>query len=268
MNSLRKQQKENSIGNNLCVHLCLLIFSLSSCVTHKNLEYLQIENEALYRYSEATVDAYRLQPKDELYIQISSLDDPSARIFSSTGSTSYVDVGAIQPFGASLLSYVIDEKGYVELPVIGQVEVGDKTTKEVSAHITKLVEKILNQPMVAVKLVNRRVTVIGEVQRPGQYIYSRDKMTVYDALGLAGDITDWGDRDEVLLLRNAGGENLRIPLDLTNPDFLASNYLYVCPNDVIYVKPLRKKFWGINRFPYEILLSALTAGILLYSVVK
>ncbi|TAJ12105.1 polysaccharide export protein [Marinilabiliaceae bacterium JC017] len=252
----------------ICVCQGFLILLLSSCVTQKNLEYLQKEDVDILSYTEGLVEEYKLQPKDELYIQISSLDDPSARIFSSAGNQQYVDVGGIEPYGASLLSYTIDNDGNILLPVIGAISVKDKTTKEVSEIITKSVTKILSQPLVSVKLVNRYVTVLGEIQRPGQYIYSRDKVTIYDAIGLAGDVTDWGNRDEVILIRNKDGKNHRIHVSLIQPDILASNYLYVSPNDIIYIKPLRKKFWGINRFPYEIILSAITAGILLYSIVK
>ncbi|MBI9063790.1 MAG: polysaccharide biosynthesis/export family protein [Marinilabiliaceae bacterium] len=244
------------------------MFMLSSCITQRNLEYVQVDVDDMQTYDEAFVDDYKLQPKDELYIQISSLDDPSARIFSSTGNQQFINVGAIQPFGASLLSYTIDKDGFILLPVIGLILVKDKTIEQVSEIITNSVTKILSQPMVSVKLVNRYVTVLGEVQRPGHYSYSQDKVTIYDAIGIAGDITDWGNRNEVILIRNENGKNLQIPVDLTQSDILASNYLYVSPNDIIYVKPLRKKFWNLRQFPYGVLLSAITAAILLYSVVK
>ncbi|MCG8582533.1 MAG: polysaccharide export protein [Bacteroidales bacterium] len=247
--------------------LFLVIISCS-CVTQKNLEYVQGDDSDIQSFEEALIEDYRLQPKDELYIKVTSLDDPSAQIFSSNNSSGYLENVSIQPYGASLFSYVIDKEGNITLPVLGDINVKDKTTKEVSDIILSSVVKILNQPAVSVKLVNRNVTVIGEVQRPGQYNYTLDKFTVYDAIGLAGDITIWGDRNKVVIIRNQNGKNLRIPISLTDQNILASNDLYVHPNDIIYVKPMRKRFWAINEFPYAILISTITAGILFYSVIE
>jgi polysaccharide export outer membrane protein len=253
-----------------CTFISLFVISilLPSCVTQRNVEYLQNKATASQSFSEAVVGEYKLKPKDELYIQISSLDDPSARIFTSTGNQQFINVGAIQPYGASLISYTVDKEGNILLPVIGIIYVKDKTIDQVSLDITNSLAKILSHPMVSVKLVNRNITVLGEVLRPGQYTYTLDKATVYEAIGLAGDMTDYGNRQDVILIRNEQGKNLRISLDLTKSDILASNYLYVSPNDIIYVKPLKKKLWGMRQFPFDVLLSAITAGILLYSVVK
>ena len=248
----------------------LVIFTLllSSCVTQRNVEYLQDESKIIKEFNEAQIDDYRLKPNDELYIQINSLDDPTANVFSVTGAQPFMNIGTIQPYGASLMSYTVDKEGFLLLPVIGRISVQDKTTVQVSETITKSLTNILSQPMVSVKLVNRYVSVLGEVQRPGHFAYSQDKLSIYDAIGLAGDITDYGNRYEVILTRNENGKNLRIPLNLTLSDVLASNYYYIRPNDIIYVKPLQKKFWGMRQFPYAVLLSTITTAVLLYSVIK
>jgi polysaccharide export outer membrane protein len=119
-----------------------------------------------------------------------------------------------------------------------------------------------------VKLVNRYVSVLGEVKNPGHFSYSQDKFNIYDAIGLAGDITDYGNRTKVILVRNENGENLRINIDLTKSEILTSDYFFMRPNDIIYVVPLRKKFWGFNQFPFSLLLSAITTGLLIYTIVK
>lgn len=264
--------------NNFCKYLffsryiffgqAIFVLLFSSCITQRNVEYLRGNDNEIQTYNEVLIDEYQLQPKDELYIQISSLDDPGAKLFSATGNEQFINIGTIQPYGASLSSYTVDKDGYIQLPVIGLILVKDKNTVQVSEIITKALTKILSQPMVSVKLVNRYVTVLGEVLRPGHYNYSQDKVTVYDAIGLAGDITDYGNRDEVILIRNENGKNIRMPIDLTQGNILASSSLYVRPNDIIYVKPLKKKFWALRQFPYDILLSTITAAILLYSVVE
>jgi polysaccharide export outer membrane protein len=138
----------------------------------------------------------------------------------------------------------------------------------VSVILKDSLNHILNQPIVSVKLVNRYVSVLGEVKNPGHFSYSQDKLTIYDALGFAGDITDYGNRNKVILIRNINGENIRINVDITNSDILASDYYNLRPNDIVYVKPLRNKFWGMRQFPFTILFDTLTTALLFYSIFK
>jgi polysaccharide export outer membrane protein len=127
---------------------------------------------------------------------------------------------------------------------------------------------VLSQPLVTVKLVNRYVSVLGEVRNPGHFPYSQDKLTIYDAIGLAGDITDYGNREEVILARNENGKNIRINVNLNKSDMLASTYLYIRPNDIVYIKPLRKKFWNLRQFPYNVVLGTITTALLIYTVIQ
>jgi polysaccharide export outer membrane protein len=240
---------------------------LCSCVTQRKVEYLQDSNKNIKPFKEAELTDYKLKPNDELYIQINSLDEAAANVFSAGKEQSYY-VGTMQPYGASLMSYSVDKDGFVLLPVIGKILVKDKTVSEVSTILKDSLNHILNQPIVSVKLVNRYVSVVGEVKNPGHFAYSQDKLTIYDALGLAGDITDYGNRNKVILIRNINGENIRINVDITKSDILASDYYNLRPNDIVYVKPLRNKFWGMRQFPFEILFSALTTALLFYSIFK
>ena len=253
-------------------HTSLLITAVSlmilcSCVTRRQLEYLQDKNKNIKSFKEAELPDYKLKPNDELYIQITSLDEASANVFAAGKEQSYY-VGTMQPYGASLLSYSVDKDGYLLLPVIGKVLVKDKTVSEVSNMLKDSLNHILNQPIVTVKLVNRYVSVLGEVRNPGHFAYSQDKLSIYDALGLAGDITDYGNRNKVILIRNIDGENIRINVDITKSDMLSSDYYNLRPNDIVYVKPLRNKFWILRQIPLSVLLTAMTTAILFYSVVK
>ena len=240
---------------------------LSSCVTQRRVEYLQDRDKNIKSFKEADYSDYKLKPNDELYIQINSLDEAAANVFSAGKEQAYY-VGTMQPYGASLMSYSIDKDGYLLLPVIGKVLVKDKTVSEVSTILKDSLNHVLNQPIVSVKLVNRYVSVLGEVKNPGHFSYSQDKLTIYDALGLAGDITDYGNRDNVILIRNINGENIRINVDITKSEVLSSDYYNLRPNDIVYVKPLRNKFWGMREFPFTILLSTLTTGLLIYNIFK
>jgi polysaccharide export outer membrane protein len=257
-----------SFFQNTALKVLIVCFGLlSSCVTQRKVEYLRERDISIKEFKEADFPDYKLKPNDEVYIKVKSLDDEAANIFADSRlESSYT--GAMQPYGASLLSYSIDKDGYLFLSVVGKILVKDKTLSEVSAILKESLKGILNQPNVSVKLVNRYVTVLGEVNHPGHYAYSKDKLTVFDALGLAGDIGDYGNRKKVILIRNTAGQNIRINLDLNKAEILASEYYYMRPNDIVYVKPLREKFWGLRQFPYSIILSTLTTGLLIYSIVK
>jgi polysaccharide biosynthesis/export protein len=238
---------------------------LSGCVTQHNLEYMQTKNRNTQAYIEAEMPDYKLKPNDELYIQFSSLDPAEANIFADArgGESSRMD-----PYGAYLVSYSIDKEGFLLLPVLGKIYVKDRTTSQVSSIITDSLSHILSQPMVKVKLVNRYVSVLGYVNHPGHYPYSQDKLSIYDALGLAGDITVYGNREEITLTRTENGKNVRKYIDLTSPDILGSENYYLRPNDMIYVKPLKKRFWGMQEFPFALILSTLSVTLLMYSVIK
>jgi polysaccharide export outer membrane protein len=253
--------------NPILLTLLTLLF-LSSCVTQRKVEYLQDKNNNIKAFNEAAFPDYRLKSNDELYIQIHSLDEAAANIFSSASQQQSLNAGTIQPYGASLMSYSIDKEGFLLLPVIGKILVKDKTLSEVSVILTDSLNHILNQPVVSVKLVNRYISVLGEVNNPGHFPYAQDKLSIYDAIGLAGDITDYGNRNNVVLIRNEKGENIRINLNLTSSEILASDYYNLRPNDIVYVKPLRNKFWGMRQFPFSILFSTLTTGLLIYNIFK
>lgn len=256
---------EKKIVFSYCSILALVI---SSCVTQRNVEYFQDKNKNTKVFDEAQIEDYRLKPNDELYIKISSLDDATSNIFSNSSTQQYIQSGSIQPYGASLISYTIDKEGYLHLPVIGSLMVKDKTLAQVTTMLQESLTNILSQPAVSLKLVNRYVSVLGEVFHPGHFAYAQDKLSIYDAIGLAGDITDYGNRKEVILTRNENGKNIRINVNLTQSDILSSNYYYIRPNDIIYVKPLGKKFWNLRQFPYTVILSTITTALLIYNVTK
>jgi polysaccharide biosynthesis/export protein len=198
---------------------------------------------------------------------VTSLDEAAAGIFANSTEQTYY-VGTIQPYGANLLSYTIDKEGYLHLPVIGNFKVVDKTLSEVSTVLKDSLSHVLNHPVVSVKLVNRYVSVLGEVRNPGHFTYSQDKLSIYDAIGLAGDITIYGNREQVILVRNENGENMRINVDLTKSEILSGEYYNLRPNDIVYVKPLRKRFWGMSQFPYAVILSTITTALLIYEVMQ
>jgi polysaccharide biosynthesis/export protein len=254
-----------------------LIFAFSSCITNKYVEYLRDEDKSkeLKTYPAAFYSDYKIKPNDELYIQVNSLDEAATSIFANSANSQFNTTGSLQPYGASLISHSVDKEGYVLLPVIGRIYVKDKTLQQVGDILKDSLINVLNQPIVTVKLVNRFISVLGEVRNPGHFSFSQDRLTIFDAIGLAGDITEYGNRNEVLLLRNENEKNICVNIDLTKNDILMSDYLYLRPNDIIYIKPLKRKYWGMKEFRYDVLLSSISiilssisTAALLYSVFK
>lgn len=246
-----------------------IILFFSSCVAHRNLEYLRYEDkrdENIISYSEAAIPDYKLKPNDELNINIKSLDDPSTNVFQTLGSQQGSFGGYTTPYSASLTSYQIDKSGYIQLPVFGNMHVKDKTIPEVILMLQDSLKNILSSPTVTIKLVNRYVSVLGEVRNPGHFSYAQEKITIFDALSFAGDVNIYGDRNDVILVRNENGNNLRIKLNLTSSEIMASKYYYLRPNDMVYVKPMRKRFWGLEEFPWQVLLSSISTAVLIYTV--
>jgi polysaccharide biosynthesis/export protein len=257
----------NFIKSNNAIILVAFFCLFSSCVTQQKVEYLQDKSNNVRAFPEAEFADYRLKSNDELFIQIKSLDEGASNAFFNAGSQE--SAGAVmQPYGASLMSYSIDREGYLLLPLIGNIYAKGKTLSQVSMILMDSLKHVLNQPVVSVKLVNRYVSILGEVRNPGHLPYSQDKLSIYDAIGLAGDITEYGNRNKVILVRNENEENIRINLDLTRSDILSSGYYYLRPNDILYVKPLRNKFWGMREFPFTILFSTITTGLLIYNIFR
>ena len=250
------------------VPLAVSILLFSSCVTQRNVEYLRDKNNTVKAFNEAQIGDYRLKPGDELFIQINSLDEAAVNLFTGASTQQSNYMGSMDSYGASLISYAVDKDGYLHLPIVGSLSVKDKTIPQVIDMLKESLINVLSQPIVTVKLVNRFVSVLGEVRNPGHFVYSQEKLTVYDAIGLAGDITDFGNRKEVILTRNENGKNIRININLTRSEILSSEYYYLRPNDIVYVKPLRKTFWGMRQFPYSVVLSTITTALLIYTVIK
>jgi polysaccharide biosynthesis/export protein len=248
----------------IIIGITLIIFS--GCVTQKDVEYLQSKDKNIITYKEAEINDYRLKPFDELYIRITSLDEAAANVFANASSQQ--ESMGMQPYGASLASHTINKEGYLLLPLIGNVLIKDKTIAQVSQLIKDSLNNILSQPIVNVKLVNRYISVLGEVKTPGHFSYSKEKLTIYDALGLAGDMTIYANREEVVLSRNENGKNIITRIDLTKTEILESEYYYLRPNDMLYVKSMRKRVWGMSQFPYALILSTITTALLIYSLIK
>jgi polysaccharide export outer membrane protein len=184
----------------------------------------------------------KIQPKDMLTITVSSEDLEAAIPFNLTVGTLQTAARYVtsQPV---LQTYLVDNEGYIEFPTLGRLHVGGLTKNEVESIIKeKLTPNFTNAPIVNVRMVNYKISIIGEVVRPNTYTISNEKVNVFEALALAGDLTIYGRRDGVKLIReNADGTKQIVPLNLNDANLIYSPYYYLQQNDVLYVEPNKAK---------------------------
>ncbi|WP_295936628.1 polysaccharide biosynthesis/export family protein [uncultured Alistipes sp.] len=218
---------------------------LSSCAAQKRAWYLQ-DAQPFTPEQIAMNGQIRIKPLDRLTIVVNSRDPELAVPFNSYSSLSSL-TGTIAYGGAStnqsLQIRTVDENGMLDMPVIGKVECKGKTRSELAQAIAnKIIEGgYINDPTINVQFADMKISVIGEVVRPGQYDVTRDKISIFDALAMAGDLTIYGIRADVAVAREVNGIRTIEYLDLTSKEIFNSPAFYIQQNDVIYVKPNKYK---------------------------
>jgi len=220
-------------------------------------------NRAIFQTPE--YQEYHLGVGDNLYIKVQSLDQKSNEFFnqdSKSRTSNYNDASIY------LESYSVDNKGNIFFPFIGPIHVLGLTLDQAKVEIENVMDKYLKETTIVVKLVNFNITFVGEVRRPGEYKIYQDKINIFEAISLAGDITDYGNRNEVKLMRMTDdGMALHI-IDLTKEDILESPYFYLKPNDIVYIEPLKGKQFAFATFPYALLFSTITTLIVLLTFIQ
>lgn len=209
------------------------ILLMNSCASRKDLVYFQPDSTALHTSYE--LNAPKLQAGDILTISVTADDIRATQPFNQINA--YSATGAIQGTNPFLPTYTIDNNGYVDFPKLGMVRLAGKTRTEAIDHLRKELNKYIVDPGVNINIRNFRVTVLGEVRTPGTYTIDNDRITVLEALGLAGDLTINGVRDNLLVIREQNGVKQEYRVDLTRRDALNSPVYYLAQNDVIYVEP-------------------------------
>jgi len=214
--------------------LSLSLILLGSCVPHKKIRYfndIKDEQEGNIDFQEPP--QITLQPNDVVEIDINSVSKETNEYFLKSGSA--VD----KEYSGN--TYQLSAKGTVILPLIGQILLKDKTQEEAEEIIKEAALKYLQSPTVDVRLVSFQITVLGEVNNPGIYNISNSKATILEALGYAGDLTIYGKRENVLLIRNVKDEKKYLRFNLNDSQVLSSQEFYLRNNDVLYIEPSKGK---------------------------
>ncbi|RZJ76704.1 MAG: polysaccharide export protein [Flavobacterium sp.] len=235
-----------------------LVLILSSCASNKNIVYL---NEATPGTNSSVVEYQNtLQPDDILIITVNS-DEPALAapfnlMYLNTQSTELKNITS-----DVFASYLVDQKGEIDFAGVGKVKLSGLTRIEAENKIKDLVSKQIIDPVINLRLINFKVSVMGEVVRPGPIRSEGERLTILEALSLAGDMTIYGKREDVMIIRETDGVKSVNYVDITKPDIIDSPFYYLNQNDVIYVKPNK------TRVNSSVIGPNLTVGISALSLV-
>ena len=249
--------------------IALISLFLASCVPQKKILYMQVKNEAdtMSSFKNQRKIDYRIQPGDNLYIRVVSMDEKTNLFLNSMGGGQYSQ-SITSDAAVYLNSYMVSTKGTVQFPLTGEIYVKNLTVAQVRDTIQQKLGQYLKESVVIVKLVNFNITLLGEVRRPGQYKIYQNNINLFEAVSMAGDLSDFAKRSDVTIIRQSKEGSKVLHVDMTKKDLLSSPYFYLKPNDIVYVPPLKGKQFSFATFPYGVVFSALSTALLLISFFK
>ena len=246
---------------------CLISLLVSSCVTHKKLLILHEEGEVsvIDTLQERVLNKYHLQSGDVLDIKVSSLDPGSVAIFNkSSGGNSSTNITEASVY---INGYMIDQFGDVNVPLIGDLKVKGLTLDSVNSLLDTKLAGYFKFFTVEVKLVNIRISILGEVKSPGKQLVYNNDINLLQAISVAGGFTDHANRRKIKVIRKAFNKNEIMVLDLSKEDIIHSEYFYLMPNDVIYVTPYKSKATAHNLPIFSLLMASASFAILIINLV-
>ena len=259
--------------------LALVGFLLASCVTSRKVNYMQEPDRYIPSYADTlSFEDYVLRIGDRLYVYVYSTDENVQKMYNSGGANSsqmrqQMGNGAL---GGSydLYTYLIDEEGNIDFPTIGKIYVQGMTTRDVKHKLEDELGTLLKEIpgystiSVEVNIVNRSFSIIGA--QSGRYMINKEKMTIFEALAMAGDLGEFNSRKEIKLVREKNGVTTIKTFDARSKDLVNSEYYYIEPNDIIYIRQIPGYSFGINHVTTAIGVTAATIsfGVFIYSIVQ
>jgi len=243
-------------------YILLITIFLASCTSTEKLSYLNnLPETSEPQYFPVDVPDYRVQYRDILYI--------TAKAMTSTGSIEDLlqESGGVRnqyfrdEASQYIMGYDVDEEGNIFLPVIGKVQVADKTIAEIRIFLQAEVDKYFNNSYVECKLLSFKFTVLGEARAPGTYLNYNNYLTVLEAVGRAGGVGDYGRRDRVLVVRPTDEGTKTYRINLQDKDLLTSEAYFLQPNDVVIIEPVGHKIFNMNLPTFSFVLTSITSAI-------
>ncbi len=260
--------------------LALVCFALSSCVTARKVNYMQEPDKYIPHYADTlSFEDYELRIGDRLYVYVYSLDGNVTKMYNAGGNGSQMRQQMMMGGGGSmgsydLYTYLIAEDGTIDFPTIGKVSVRGLTTREVKRKLEEELSKLLQEipgystVSVEVNIVNRSFSVIGA--QSGRYMITKEKMTIFEALAMVGDLGEFNSRKEIKLIREKEGVTTVKTFDARSKDIINSEFYYIEPNDIIYIRQIPGYSFGVNSAATVVGVTAATISfaVFVYSVVQ
>ncbi len=264
-----KQIKSINKKFNVIVLISIIVV-FASCTSQKKLIYLQEKANNVSGnnvYANKSPD-YRLRANDILYVKVNTINPDNSDFFNgeATVNSAYQFQNEI---GIYLNSYTINDSGNINLPIVGNIYVKELTISNAQNEVQKAVSKYLKDASVIVKLANYRVSIIGDVARAGVYFFYQDKVNILEAIAKAGDLTEYGNRHRVMLIRKTEAGDKISMIDLTDRNLLLKEEYFILPNDIIYVEPNKSaKSVGFATFPWTVVLSTISTVVTIYALLR
>ncbi|MBL7473754.1 polysaccharide biosynthesis/export family protein [Robertkochia sp. 1368] len=223
-------------GSSLAFIAMAVILMLSSCVSRKKVAYFQNIDQAMAAAKQVNYTP-QIQANDMLQITVSSYDLKAVQPFNLPLVNSQGITGMGGGMQNQLQAYLVDSDGNIQFPVLGELKVAGMTRQELIKDLENRIGEYVVDPIINIRIVNYKVSVIGEVTRPGTYNIQDERITLPEALAMAGDMTIYGRRDNVMVIREQNGIKSYGSVDLTKADLIDSPFYYLQQNDVIYIEP-------------------------------
>jgi polysaccharide biosynthesis/export protein len=252
------------VKNRLFV-IVILAIALVSCNKRSQLVYMQnVDGKDVLPM--ATPPEYKLKAGDILFIQLITHSSEISQAFNNPTGVQFIGQGRDES-SLYFSGYTLNEDGIVKLPFLGDVRIGGLNIEEARTQIQLKTEEMYKDAMVIVKMASFKVTVVGEVRRPGNFRNFNDNLNIFEAIAQAGDIADNGDRKNVLVVRPTAEGSKTFRLDLTDKTSLSSEAFYLLPNDVVIVEPVGNKVFQMNVPYISLTFSTISTIILLYNFI-
>ena len=247
------------VNTKYAIYILLFLFTFSSCITNRDLEYIRSSKEI--KNAKANKHDYRLQMGDLISIQISTTTEQQHDFFNKENSAN----SQLMMQNPYLYGYIIKEDGNLDLPSFGKVRAEGFTLQELENVIGKIAESYFESPIVKLNIINFEISILGEVNNPGTFKIVDPEVNILYALSLSGDMTQFGNRRKVKVIRNENELNRVFYVDLTKKGVLNNSDFMLQPHDIIYVAPLNKKFYAFNNITnvVSMALSAVTLYLLI-----
>ncbi len=243
--------KKHNIPLRKLLPVILMAAVLNACVPTSQLSYFndidQLEKPIANPKIQKTIS-----PFDRLYIRVMSIDPATRQIFDVPEEARYSTVAT------NIMGYLVDESGSIDFPFVGKINVASLTLSDAGKKIQNALKDYVANAEIVVKYIDNQVSILGEVQNQGVYSFTQDKLNIYEALALGGGLTRYGNRKNVILIRQEGDKIMHHKLNLADSKIASKDFYYILPNDVIVVEPLKSVSTSYPNVTYTSVLSTVT----------